>query len=110
MIIFLLGNEIVGHYPPEDLTEDMKENILAEYPNAVWIDEEITYPDNTKSYKIYYIDGKLVYEEIEEPKQEPSCEERIAELEAEVDDLTEYQAELLFELSLMQLGLTNDDL
>ena len=48
--------------------------------------------------------------EIPEAPHEPTAEERIAELETEVDDLTEYQAELLFELSLMQLGLTNDDL
>lgn len=48
--------------------------------------------------------------EIPEPPKEPTAEERIAELETEVDDLTEYQAELLFELSLMQLGLTTDDI
>ena len=84
MVIFLSGNEVIGYYPPEELTEERKAEILAENPNAMWIDEEIKYPDYTKSYKILYVDGKLVYEEIEEQKPQFEYEERISQLEATV--------------------------
>lgn len=43
--------------------------------------------------------------EIPEPEAEPTQEERIAVLETEVADLTECQADTMYELSLIQLGL-----
>lgn len=66
-------------------------------------------PKGAESGKYLYIDGAFVQnpDYVEPPKSDA---ERIAELENEVDDLTEYQAELLYEVSLIQLGLTEDDL
>ena len=43
--------------------------------------------------------------EIPEPPHEPTAEERIAQLEEENANSIELEAELLYELSLMQLGL-----
>lgn len=43
--------------------------------------------------------------EIPEPQYEPTQEERIETLETEVADLTECQADTMYELSLIQLGL-----
>lgn len=42
---------------------------------------------------------------IPEPPKEPTAEERIAELEAQNADSIEIEAELMYELSLIQLGL-----
>jgi len=42
---------------------------------------------------------------IPEPPHEPTQEERIETLETEVADLTECQADTMYELSLIQLGL-----
>jgi len=43
--------------------------------------------------------------EIPEPTPEPTAEERIAELEAQNADSIEIEADLMYELALMQLGL-----
>lgn len=44
--------------------------------------------------------------EIPEPEAEPTPEERITFLETQMNEMTDYQAEMLYELSLMQLGIT----
>ena len=43
--------------------------------------------------------------EIPEPPKEPTAEERIAELEAQNADSIEIEADLMYELALIQLGL-----
>lgn len=43
--------------------------------------------------------------EIPEPEAEPTPEERITFLETQMNEMTDYQAEMLYELSLMQLGI-----
>ena len=48
--------------------------------------------------------------EIPEPPHEPTAQERIAELETEVDTLREYDTELLYQVCLIQLGITEDEL
>lgn len=41
---------------------------------------------------------------------EPTTEERITQLEEQVTQQTENEAELLYQVSLMQLGLTEDEM
>ena len=74
MIIFVLNQKITGYMPNENLTEERKEEILTTNPYAIWVDEEINYPDSTKQYEMYYRDGVIVYEEVEpiEPPHEPT--------------------------------------
>ena len=72
MMIFVSNNEIVGYIPSNNLTEERKAEILAENPHAVWIDEEFNYPDPTKQYKTYYIDGAIVYEEVVTETTQPT--------------------------------------
>ena len=65
MIIFLIDNKIVGHIPKSELTEERKQEILAENPFAVWVDaENIEYPDKNKEYLLTYENGEIVYTEI----------------------------------------------
>lgn len=70
MIIFVMNEKIFAYYPSADLTNERKQEILAENPYAVWVDEEINYPDKTKQYEMYYINGVIEYREIE-PTPEP---------------------------------------
>ena len=48
--------------------------------------------------------------EIPVPEPEPTPEERIAELETEVETLREYDTELLYQVCLLQLGITEEEL
>jgi len=101
--------------------EDENGNILCYYldenqksidgtePPTLTVHEVDEFPEGYDTGKYLFINGEFV-ENPDWSEPPKSDAERIAELEEEVDDLTEYQAELLFELSLMQLGLTNDDL
>ncbi len=95
MIVFLNGNEVVGYIPNEDITEEEKVEILANYDNAVQTEEEFNYPDSAKRYTVRYIDGKFEYEEVEEPEQSevPDYEARIAELEATIADMAKVISE-----------------
>lgn len=70
MLIFVMNEKIFAYYPSADLTEERKQEILTENQYAVWVDEEINYPDATKQYEMYYIDGAIEYREIE-PTPEP---------------------------------------
>ena len=75
MIIFVMNEKIFGYIPSAELTEERKQEILTENPYAVWVDEEINYPDATKQYEMYYIDGAIGYQEIVEETAEPTDEE-----------------------------------
>ena len=110
MMIFVFNNEIVGYIPSNNLTEERKAEILAENPHAVWTDEEFNYPDPTKQYKTYYIDGTIVYEEYEESEPTPTQEERLSAAEDNISMLTDYSADLLYQVCLLQLGASEEDL
>ena len=71
MIIFVDNEKIFAYYPSADLTEERKQEILTENPYAVWVDEELNYPDETKRYEMYYIDGAIEYREVVTPELEP---------------------------------------
>lgn len=77
MIVFVENEKIFAYYPSADLTEERKQEILTENPYAVWVDEELNYPDDTKQYEMYYIDGSIEYREIDQPKTEPTAEEML---------------------------------
>ena len=77
MIIFVMNGDIIGYIPSADLTEERKQEILTENPYAVWVDEELNYPDETKQYEMYYIDGAIEYREIKQPEPEPSLKELV---------------------------------
>jgi hypothetical protein len=77
MIIFVLNTKITGYFPSADLTDERKQEILSENPYAVWVDEELNYPDDTKQYEMHYIDGSIEYREIYQPKTEPTAEEML---------------------------------
>lgn len=89
MLIFVMNEEIFAYYPSADLTEERKQEILTENPYAVWVDEEINYPDATKQYKMYYIDGVIEYREVEPtPEPEPDMWDEMAAAIAEgVNDI-----------------------
>ena len=74
MIIFVNNKKIFGYFPSAELTEERKQEILTENPYAVWVDEELNYPDETKQYEMYYIDGAIEYREVVqlEPEPEPT--------------------------------------
>ena len=78
MIIFVDNEKIIGYFPSAELTDERKQEILNKNPYAVWVDEEINYPDETKQYEMYYIDGVIEYRVIE-PTPEPENETDIWE-------------------------------
>ena len=80
MIIFVKNEKIFAYYPSAELTEERKQEIFAENPYAVWVDEELNYPDETKQYEMYYINGAIEYREIKQPEHEPTTDEVLNKL------------------------------
>lgn len=82
----------------------MEEYAYVISPNYDHVVEVEALPEGFAPYKYFYNDGEFVRNPdwVEPPKP---TEERVSDLEDEVYELTEYQAELLYELSLMQLGI-----
>lgn len=48
--------------------------------------------------------------EIPEPPKEPTPEERLTAAEENINTLSEYSADLLYQICLLQLGLTDEEL
>lgn len=64
MIIFVENERIFAYYPDADLTEERKAEILSENEYAIFVHEEINYPDETKAYSMFYRNGVIEYREI----------------------------------------------
>lgn len=68
--------------------------------------EDVTVPEDYEDGKYLYENGELVLDESWEPYVSP--EERIAELERQVEIHEENDAELLYQICLLQLGITDE--
>lgn len=64
---------------------------------------DLTLPDDFEQGKYFYKDGAFVFNEDWKPYY--SVEEQLDMLQKENDDRIECEAEILYELSLLQLGL-----
>lgn len=104
MIIFVENKKIIGYISSAELTEERKQEIFSENPYAVWVNEEINYPDETKHYEMCYIDGAIEYREVKVPEPEPT------ELEVLQNEVTALQLALVeqYETNLaLQEEITN---
>lgn len=70
--------------------------------------ENVEVPDDYEHGKYFYENGEFVLNEEWKPYVTP--EERIAQLEAQVAIHEENDAELLYQVCLLQLGLSEEDL
>lgn len=70
--------------------------------------EGVTLPEDYEEGKYFYENGEFVLNESWKPYVSP--EERIAELEEQVAIHEENDAELLYQICLLQLGITEDDM
>ena len=119
MKLLIKGNEIYaiaenisyGRYENEDKWRlaDAEDNIL-----YYMIDSDFTLVENVE-VPSDYVDGKYFFENGEFVLNEDwhpyvSPEERIAQLEEQVAIMEENDAELLYQVCLMQLGITEDDM
>lgn len=118
MKILLDGRKIVAY--GNEITFDRFENesfekwrILVDDSMYYMIDngftliEGVTLPPDYVGEKYFYEDGEFVLNE--EWKPYISTEERITQLEEQVAQQTENEAELLYQVSLMQLGITDEE-
>lgn len=111
-IIYAIAKNIsYGKYENEEKWRlaDAEDNIL-----YYMIDDGFTLVENVEIPSDYE-DGKYSFENGEfvlnkEWKQYKSPEERIAQLEEQVAIHEENDAELLYQICLLQLGITEDDL
>lgn len=74
--------------------------------NGFELVENVTLPEDYEPGKYFYEDGEFIVNDDWQPYISP--EERIAELETMVAIHEENDAELLFQISLLQLGITED--
>ena len=70
--------------------------------------ENVTLPEDYEGGKYFYENGEFVLNESWKPYVSP--EERIAELEEQVAIHEENDAELLYQICLLQLGITEDEM
>lgn len=78
MILYIDENKKVYAWISNENLHGRKDEILSTNPHAVWVYEEINYPDETKQYEMYYRDGEIVYVEVVEPiEPEPTQLDRI---------------------------------
>lgn len=104
-ITFGIFDELIEKWKLEDADGNLLHYLVV---NDVELIKNVTLPSDYVTGKYFFENGEFVLNE--EWKEYKSPEQRIEELEEQVAIHEENDAELLYQICLLQLGITEDDM